>query len=70
MFPTKCVIFSIACCNSPDGVCGRRMVFQSNNDFAGPDYTGRELFRSVAHADLDLYTNRVVLYGDVNMFTD
>jgi len=46
------------------------MVFQSNNDFAGPDYTGREPFRSVAHADLDLYTNRVVLYGDVNMFTD
>jgi hypothetical protein len=24
----------------------------------------------VAHFDLDLYENRVVLYGDVNMFTD
>jgi hypothetical protein len=46
------------------------MVFQSNNDFAGPDDTGRELFCSIAHADLHLYTNRVVLYGDVNMFTD
>ena len=34
------------------------------------DNTGRALFRYVAHADLDLYKNKVVLYGDVNMFTD
>ena len=24
----------------------------------------------MAHADLDLYKNRVVLYGDMNLFTD
>jgi hypothetical protein len=35
-----------------------------------PENTGRALFRYVAHADLDLYQNKVVLYGDLNFFTD
>ena len=45
-------------------------LFHNSNYFARPDNTGRALFRYVAHADLDLYRNKVVLYGDVNMFTD
>ena len=49
---------------------GAGWLFHNSNDFAGPDNTGRALFRYVAHADLDLYKNRLVLYGDVNMFTD
>ncbi len=28
------------------------------------------MFLYVAHADLDLYRNKVVAYADVNMFTD
>ncbi len=46
------------------------MLFHNRNYYARPDNTGRALFRYVAHADLDLYKNTVVLYGDVNMFTD
>jgi hypothetical protein len=45
-------------------------LFRNQNYYARPDNTGRALFRYVAHADLDLYKNKVVLYGDVNMFTD
>lgn len=45
-------------------------LFHNTNYFARPDNTGRALFRYVAHADFDLYKNKVVLYGDVNMFTD
>jgi len=45
-------------------------LFHNSNYFARPDNTGRALFRYVAHADLDLYKNRVVLYGDMNLFTD
>lgn len=45
-------------------------LFHNNNYFARPDNTGRALFRYVVHADLDLYKNKVVLYGDVNMLTD
>ena len=41
-----------------------------HNYFARPNNTGRALFRYVAHADLDLYKNRVVIYGDMNFFTD
>ena len=49
---------------------GAGWLFHNHNYYARPDNTGRALFRYVAHADLDLYKNRVVLYGDVNMFTD
>jgi len=49
---------------------GAGWLFHNSNYFARPDNTGRALFRYVAHADLDLYQNKVVLYGDVNMFTD
>lgn len=45
-------------------------LFHNSSYFARPDNTGRALYRYVAHADLDLYKNKVVLYGDVNMFTD
>lgn len=49
---------------------GAGWLFHNTNYFARPDNTGRALFRYVAHADFDLYKNKVVLYGDVNMFTD
>ena len=49
---------------------GAGWLFQNSNYFARPDNTGRALFRYVAHADLDLYKNRVMLYGDMNFFTD
>jgi hypothetical protein len=45
-------------------------LFHNSNYFARPDNTGRALFRYVAHADFDLYQNKVVLYGDTNFFTD
>lgn len=45
-------------------------LFHNDNYFARPDNSGRALFRYVAHADLDLYKNKLVLYGDVNLFTD
>lgn len=45
-------------------------LFHNSNYFARPDNTGLALFRYVAHVDLDLYKNRVVLYGDTNFFTD
>lgn len=49
---------------------GAGWLFHNRNYFARPDNTGRALFRYVAHADLDLYRNRVVLFGDTNFFTD
>ncbi len=49
---------------------GPGALFYNSNYFARPDNTGRALFRYVAHADLDLYKNTVVLYGDMNFFTD
>lgn len=49
---------------------GAGWLFHNSNYFARPDNTGRALFRYVAHADFDLYKNKVVLYGDANMFTD
>ena len=49
---------------------GAGWLFHNSNYFARPDNTGRALFRYVAHADLDLYKNKVVLYGDTNFFTD
>ncbi len=45
-------------------------LFHNSNYFARPDNTGRALIRYVAHADLDLYKNTIVLYFDINMFTD
>lgn len=45
-------------------------LFHNSNYFARPDNTGLALFRYVAHVDLDLYQNKVVLYGDTNFFTD
>jgi hypothetical protein len=60
--------------NLPDqnltAYAGPGWLFHNSNYFARPDNTGRALFRYVAHADLDLYRNKAVLYGDVNMFTD
>lgn len=49
---------------------GAGWLFHNSNYFARPDNTGKALIRYVAHADLDLYKNRVVLYGDMNLFTD
>ena len=49
---------------------GAGWLFHNSNYFARPDNTGRALFRYVAHANLDLYKNRVVLYGDMNFLTD
>ena len=49
---------------------GAGWLFHNSDYFARPDNTGRALFRYVVHADLDLYKNRVVLYGDMNFFTD
>jgi hypothetical protein len=49
---------------------GAGWLFHNSHYFARPDNTGRALFRYVAHADLDLYKNRIVLYGDMNFFTD
>ena len=45
-------------------------LFHNSHYFARPDNTGRALFRYVAHFDADLYKNKVVLFGDFNMFTD
>jgi len=55
---------------SLNAYAGAGWLFHNSNYFARPDNTGRALFRYVAHADLDLYKNRVVLYGDMNFFTD
>ena len=49
---------------------GAGWLFHNSNYFARPDNTGRALIRYVAHADFDLYKNKLVLYGDVNLFTD
>lgn len=49
---------------------GAGWLFHNSQYFARPDNTGRALFRYVAHADLDLYKNKVVLYADTNLFTD
>ncbi len=49
---------------------GAGWLFHNSSYFARPDNTGRALFRYVAHADFNLYKDKVVLYGDVNFFTD
>lgn len=45
-------------------------LFHNSNYFARPDNTGKALFRYVAHFDMDLYKNMVVLFGDFNLFTN
>lgn len=49
---------------------GAGWLFHNSQYFARPNNTGRALFRYVAHADFDLYKNKIVLYGDMNFFTD
>lgn len=49
---------------------GAGWLFHNSQYFARPNNTGRALFRYVAHADLDLYKNKLVLYADTNLFTD
>ena len=49
---------------------GPGWFFFNHQYFARPDNTGLALYRYVAHFDLDLYQNRIILYGDTNMFTD
>jgi hypothetical protein len=49
---------------------GAGWLFHNSQYFARPNNTGRALFRYVAHADLDIYKNKIVLYGDMNLFTD
>ncbi len=49
---------------------GAGWLFHNDRYFARPDNTGRALFRYVAHADLDLYKNLVVVFADTNWFTD
>lgn len=49
---------------------GAGWLFHNSSYFARPDNTGRALFRYVGHADLNLYKEKVVLYGDLNFFTD
>ena len=55
---------------SLNAYAGAGWLFHNSHYFARPDNSGRALFRYVAHADLDLYKNRLVLYGDMNFFTD
>jgi hypothetical protein len=49
---------------------GPGWLFFNHNYFARPDNTGVALYRYVGHFDLDLYQERVILFGDVNMYTD
>lgn len=56
--------------NGLTAYAGLGWLFHNQQYFARPDNTGRALFRYVAHFDLDLYKQKFVLFGDVNMFTD
>jgi hypothetical protein len=49
---------------------GAGWLFYNRSYFARPDNTGRALYRYVAHTDIDLYRNLVVLFVDTNFFTD
>jgi len=49
---------------------GPGWLFFNHQYFARPDNTGIAQYRYVGHFDLDLYQERVILFGDVNMFTD
>ncbi|WP_447979522.1 hypothetical protein [Candidatus Nitrospira bockiana] len=56
--------------NELTAYAGAGWLFHNQHYFARPDNTGRALFRYVAHFDLDLYRQRAIVFGDVNMFTD
>ncbi|HEY6085206.1 MAG TPA: hypothetical protein VIU63_07400 [Nitrospira sp.] len=56
--------------NNLTAYAGAGWLYYNQTYFARPDNTGRALFRYVAHFDLDLYKQKFVLFGDVNMFTD
>jgi hypothetical protein len=49
---------------------GLGWLFHNHDYFARPDNTGRALLRYVGHFDLNLYREKVILFGDFNMFTD
>jgi len=49
---------------------GNGWLFYNENHFARPDNTGQALFRYVAHGDLDLYKNQVIIFFDTNWLTD
>lgn len=49
---------------------GLGWLFHNHDYFARPDNSGRALFRYVGHFDLNLYREKVILFGDFNMFTD
>jgi hypothetical protein len=56
--------------NNLTAYAGAGWLYYNQTYFARPDNTGRALFRYVGHFDLDLYKEKFVLFGDVNMFTD
>lgn len=56
--------------NNLTAYVGLGWLFHNENYFARPDNTGRALFRYVGHFDLNLYREKVLLFGDFNMFTD
>lgn len=49
---------------------GPGWLFFNHSYFARPDNSGVALFRYVAHFDFNAYQNKVILFGDFNMFTD
>jgi len=56
--------------NNLTAYVGLGWLFYNQNYFARPDNTGRALLRYVGHFDLNLYREKVLLFGDFNMFTD
>lgn len=56
--------------NNLTAYIGLGWLFHNQSYFARPDNTGRALFRYVGHFDLNLYREKVLLFGDFNMFTD
>ena len=51
------------------GACRSWLALHNSQYFARPNNTGRALFRYVAHADLDLYKNKVAVRRH-KFFTD
>jgi len=56
--------------NNFTAYAGAGWLFHNQDYFARPDNTGRALFRYVGHFDLNLYREKLLLFGDFNMFTD
>ncbi|HEU4685653.1 MAG TPA: hypothetical protein VFS39_14190 [Nitrospira sp.] len=56
--------------NNLTAYIGAGWLYYNQTYFARPDNTGRALFRYVGHFDLNLYRDQVLLFADVNMFTD